>query len=63
MRVRIDEQRCQGHGMCALVCAEMFVLDDETGHARVAAEIVPQAIEDQVLTARASCPEQAIEID
>jgi ferredoxin len=49
--------------MCALACPEVFHLSDEDGHATANPEIVPRELEDSVLQAQRSCPEQAIEVD
>lgn len=62
MKVRIIEERCQGHAMCALYCPRVFALNDEDGHGYVLAEDVPAELEDAVDKARQSCPEDAIEI-
>jgi ferredoxin len=63
MRVRIDPTICQGHAMCALACPELFLLNDEDGHAYLLDEIVPPEFEDAVDLAVHSCPEGAISID
>ena len=49
--------------MCALVCPDVFHLSDEDGHATVIQETVPAELEESVLQAQRSCPEQAIEVD
>ena len=63
MRVRVDEQRCQGHNLCSIAAPSVFLLRDEDGHAFVANEVVPTGLEKRVLAAKASCPEQAIETE
>jgi ferredoxin len=62
MKIRVDPTRCQGHGMCALNCPEMFELSDEDGHARVVQETVPSNLEISADMAKRSCPEGAIEL-
>jgi ferredoxin len=62
MRVRIKEDSCQGHAMCALTCPEVFQTNEDTGHAFVVSEFVAPEVESRVLIARASCPEEAIEV-
>jgi ferredoxin len=47
--------------MCAIACPDVFITDDEYGHAHVVSEAVPAGLEDDVLVARDSCPEEAIE--
>jgi ferredoxin len=49
--------------MCVIACPEIFHADDDTGHASVANENVPAALEQAVRLARQSCPEGAIEIE
>ena len=63
MRVRVDENRCQGHTLCTLAAPELFLLRDENGHAYVDDENVPSGLEDKARAAAATCPEQAIIID
>ena len=62
MKVRIIEDRCQGHAMCALYCPRVFALNDEDGHAYVLDENVPEDLQQHVLMAQRSCPEDAIDI-
>jgi len=63
MRVRVDEEKCQGHGLCRLSAPELFFARDEDGHAYVKDENVPPDQEPFAELASASCPELAIEID
>lgn len=60
MKVRVDADRCQGHTLCTIKAAAVFELDDEEGHAHVAAPDVPKSLEEGVRAAAATCPEQAI---
>jgi ferredoxin len=62
MRVRVDEDVCQGHTLCQIAGAEVFKLRLEDGHAYVESEEVPDGLEDAVRMAAASCPENAISI-
>jgi len=62
MRVQIHQDKCQGHAMCAIACPDVFLVDEDTGRARVVSEAVPEALEDDVRVARDSCPEEAIHI-
>ena len=59
MRVRVDRERCQGHNRCAMVCPEVYKIDDES-YAYVEQEEVPAALEEQVRRGAEVCPEQAI---
>lgn len=62
MHVRVDPDLCQGHTLCALAAPDVFMFDDEDGHAYVASESVPEGREDAVTRAAATCPEGAIVI-
>jgi ferredoxin len=61
MKIRIEADKCQGHGMCALSCPEIFHLSDEDGHAYVLDENVPMTLEGDADRAARSCPERAIQ--
>ena len=60
MIVRVDGDRCVGHGMCYLAAPNIFQLSDEDGHAYVLSEQVPADLDDAVRQAERGCPEQAI---
>lgn len=62
LRVRIDDERCKGHGMCCGLCPEVFQVTDD-GYARVLVEDVPAELQDVVRTAALQCPEAAISIE
>jgi ferredoxin len=63
MRVQVHADRCQGHGMCRLICPQIFRLNDDDGHATALTEAVPRELEEKALQAQRSCPEQAIEVE
>ncbi len=63
MQVRVDEERCQGHGLCRLSAPEIFFAREEDGHAYVLSETVPEGREDEAQLAADSCPELAIEVE
>lgn len=62
MRVRVIPERCQGHTLCNIAQPQIFLLNDDDGHAVVADPDVPPSSEAAVLKAEASCPENAIEV-
>jgi ferredoxin len=62
MKVRVDEDKCQGHTLCAMAAPKSFVLSDIDGHAVAVSEDVPVELEAAVHDAAGSCPEQAIVI-
>ena len=63
MHVKIDDERCQGHGLCRISAPDLFFAREEDGNAYVKSEIVPPGSEDAAQLAADSCPELAIEID
>ena len=62
MRVRVDDQRCQGHTLCAMIAPKMFRLDEVDGHSTAVSEDVPADQEERVREAAHTCPERAITI-
>lgn len=59
MKVRVDEDRCRGHGMCLTLCPDVFSMTDD-GYAVADPEEVPAGLEDAANEAIVNCPEQAI---
>jgi len=62
MRVQIDPQVCQGHGVCHMTAPDIFLLRDEDGQAYVESELVPNGQEELAQLAADSCPERAIAV-
>ena len=60
MRVRIDQELCQGHQMCAIVAPELFGSDDEGNGVVLVEGDIPTEAEGDAEQAAASCPEQAV---
>ncbi|NUR92467.1 MAG: ferredoxin [Nonomuraea sp.] len=62
MKVRIDTDRCQGHGRCYDLAPELFGEDDE-GYGTVLGDgaVAPDK-EKAARLAVANCPERAIEL-
>jgi ferredoxin len=63
VKVRIDETRCQGHGLCSFGAPEVFRLRDDDGHSEVVEITLTPELEDKARRAAEGCPEQAIVID
>jgi ferredoxin len=61
MRIKIDEERCTGHGRCYALAPEVFEPDDE-GHSMLLSEVVPPELEAKARIGVDNCPEQAISI-
>lgn len=62
MKVRVDQERCQGHTLCAMIAPEVFQLDDIDGHSSAIDEDVPPEHQEQAREAELSCPERAIQL-
>lgn len=62
LQVRVDERRCQGHTLCAMIAPQVFELDDVDGHAHAVSGDVPTELRIEASDAARSCPEQAIVI-
>ncbi|EID52385.1 ferredoxin [Saccharomonospora xinjiangensis] len=60
MRITIDFDRCESHGLCALTAPEVFRIDDD-GFTQYNAEPDPSE-RDNVVQAVRDCPVQAIRI-
>jgi len=63
MRIKIDQDRCQGHNLCLTYVSDLLETDDEgyvternDGH-------VPSELRGAAETAAANCPEYAISIE
>ncbi len=61
MKVSVDWDRCEGHGMCAEAAPETFELDDD-GELHVLHEDVPEEHRRRVETAVRRCPVAALRL-
>ena len=62
MRVRIDYDRCSGHGRCYSLAPEVFDCD-EAGYGLVQLADVPDSLREKALSAVNNCPEGAVSVD
>ncbi len=62
MKVRIDTERCQGHGRCYDLAPDLFGDDDEGFGQVIGDGTVPPGMERDARLAVANCPERAIEL-
>lgn len=63
MRVRVLDDVCQGHTLCAMTAPAVFHLREADGHAVVVYSDVPDEYASDVERAALGCPERAIVIE
>jgi ferredoxin len=63
MRVRVLDDVCQGHTLCATAAPAVFGLREEDGHAFVIAADVGPEQEEAAQRAAIGCPERAIVVE
>jgi ferredoxin len=63
MRVRVDLNVCQGHGVCHMSAPDVYELDAEDGHSIVMVDPVPTDMEKDAQLGVDSCPERAIAVE
>lgn len=62
MRLRVDKQRCQGHGRCYTLAPELLE-PDTSGHALVHSELDNLAALSRAERALGNCPEYALSLE
>ena len=62
MKVRLDLEKCVGHGRCYVLAPEVFG-EDEHGHCVLRIETVPPDLGHQARLGEENCPEQAISLE
>jgi ferredoxin len=62
LRLRVDQEKCQGHARCKSLAPELFELDEYGNAHEVDDGSVPAGLEDKALLAQTNCPEIAIEV-
>jgi len=64
MRVWVDEERCEGMGLCADLYPEIFELKGAVAVAKIEEEQeVPRELEEMCREAAESCPSEAIVLE
>jgi len=63
MRVRVNDDRCHGHQMCAIAAPEVFGSDDYGNAVVLIDGDVPEALHAKTRRAEANCPEHAVIIE
>jgi sterol 14-demethylase len=62
LRVRVDRDLCQGHGVCAGEAPEVFRVDPKTGELTVLLERPPAELRSRVEAAVRHCPTRALSL-
>jgi ferredoxin len=62
VKVRVDQQKCQGHNRCYSLAPELFDVDDYGTAKELNDGVVPPELVDKARLAVANCPEYAIEL-
>jgi ferredoxin len=62
LKIRVDQDKCQGHARCKSLAPELFELDDYGNAHEVGDGTVPAGLEDKAWLAQTNCPEIAIEV-
>ena len=60
MKVKVDQEKCQGHNRCFVVASELFELDEFGYSHEVNGGVIPPELEEKARLAVANCPENAI---
>jgi ferredoxin len=63
MKVKVDQEKCQGHNRCFVVAPDLFELDDYGYAHEVGDGTVPAGMEEKARLAVVNCPENAINIE
>jgi ferredoxin len=62
LKIRVDQDKCQGHARCKSLAPELFDLDEFGNAHEIGDGTVPAGLEGKAWLARSNCPEIAIEI-
>jgi ferredoxin len=62
VRVRVDADRCMGHGMCAALVGEVYEVNEDTGFNEMGEFELPEPARAKALRGVSACPERAIAV-
>ena len=62
LKIRVDQDKCQGHARCKSLATELFDMDEFGNAHEVGDGSVPAGLEDKAWLAQSNCPEIAIEV-
>lgn len=61
LKVIANRAACCGYGVCAEICPEVYLLDDN-GIVVLATDTVPAGLEEKAREGAAACPQNALEV-
>jgi len=61
MRIIVDYERCEGHGLCETSAPQVYQLDDE-GNVHLLVEEVPGHLENAAAAGARACPVAALRV-
>jgi ferredoxin len=62
VHIRLDVERCQGHGRCYVLAPDLFDADDY-GHCVLLVDEVPAGRQGDARSGVENCPEQALSLE
>ena len=62
LKIRVDQDNCQGHARCKSLAPELFERDEYGNAQEVCDGTVRAGLEDKAWLAQTNCPEIAIEV-
>jgi ferredoxin len=62
MKVKLDAERCTGHGRCYALAPDVYDADDE-GHCVLRHDVIPVELEAKARAGVNNCPEEALTIE
>jgi sterol 14-demethylase len=63
VRIKVDRDLCQGHGVCRTEAPEIFDVDREIEQVIVKDEQPPESLREKVVAAVRYCPTRALSIE
>ena len=62
MKIRVDQEKCQGHARCYALAPDLFEIDDYGMSTALNDGVIPADREADARLVIANCPEYAIEV-
>lgn len=61
MQIKVDKDRCSGHGLCVIAGPDVYTLGDD-GYNNTPPGEVPDELHEQATRGAEACPERAIHL-